>query len=559
MKRYIVLVMLMNIIFNVFPESRNSMEMSSVIITGSYKADKESLSKQVYSVDSLFSDPQIKEILVDSSLNIRDLGSIGSLITLSISGARSSQTAKMLDGVLLNSPANGDFDVSWIEKEMLSSIRVDHSPFNLNGSGSGSGGAIDFSGINYAEDILGVSFGSDKYKKTYLKKKLSEDSSLFISNKEYRGETQNHCGRQNTFYLKKNKEHLKVSLWYSDRKQYLAGSSLFPTPGNYNDSNIFVFNIQNRIKGNIRVGLSTVNEKNSLYEKVLDMSSPTETSHYTIFLNKKIRTSEFKFTCEILEGESEQFADTDFDGVWDTQRGYDKDEEIYSFSFHKNIKDSIKLSAKVFSRENQEFEEFTALKEFSGSSLILGNRYSVPTFNDLYWPNTGFVKGNVNLESESMDFIEYQKKINGLSIDICYNSYEDLIEWMPDNSGVWRPVNLSKATVESFGIRYDVNENITLQMKRKRARDGNGNYLIYRPMIDSLFRYRKDDLDLALEYTGKRFINGRWYGGFSILDLSYSDDRFYITVENLFDKKYISTLNYPLGKRSVFFGVRKKI
>ncbi|PLX17655.1 MAG: hypothetical protein C0601_06400 [Candidatus Muiribacterium halophilum] len=406
MKKIIVAIFLVLIITQIFALQKKSFEMGRVSIIGKVKKDRSNISKDVYSVDSLFESAQIKDSLIDSSLTVRNLGSVGSLLTATLKGAKSPQTAKMFDGVLLNSPANGDFDISWIEKEMLSSIKIEYSPFFMNSSGSGSGGMIDFSGLNHTPNILGISLGSEKYKKHYINTMIDDFTTLFISNKEYRGGSSLERGRQNSIYIKKNKERFKTSLWYADRTQYLLGPSTFLTPGNYNDSTLFVYSLRSSPVKEIEYGLSAVIEKNSLYEKNLDTMSPTSTKRYNVFFNRDFNDLKVKLTYEKFIGKSEQFADTDFDGLWDTKRGYDKEEDLYSVSMRKSLSPFLILTGKYYSREDEDYQEFTILKDFDDhSKIVIGNRYNSPTFNDLYWPNSGFTKGNPLLKSETSGFV----------------------------------------------------------------------------------------------------------------------------------------------------------
>ncbi|MCK5034354.1 MAG: TonB-dependent receptor [Candidatus Sabulitectum sp.] len=75
--------------------------------------------------------------------------------------------------------------------------------------------------------------------------------------------------------------------------------------------------------------------------------------------------------------------------------------------------------------------------------------FRAPTVNDLYWPSDGYTSGNPELESERTTGAEIGAGWNGISSsgDICgfITRSNDLIMWLPDDSGVWSPSNISSS------------------------------------------------------------------------------------------------------------------
>lgn len=90
------------------------------------------------------------------------------------------------------------------------------------------------------------------------------------------------------------------------------------------------------------------------------------------------------------------------------------------------------------------------LYDFYQLKINASKNYRIPTYNDLYWQ--GF--GNVNLKPEE----SYQAEINNnfnykevsLSITGYYNSVDNLLRWVPDASGIFRPENTN--AVEIYGL-----------------------------------------------------------------------------------------------------------
>ena len=82
--------------------------------------------------------------------------------------------------------------------------------------------------------------------------------------------------------------------------------------------------------------------------------------------------------------------------------------------------------------------------------------YRVPTVNDLYWPADGYVSGNPDLRSERSTGAEAGLKLNTalLFSEACvfWTDSSDLITWLPGETGVWSPSNVSSSV--SRGIEF---------------------------------------------------------------------------------------------------------
>jgi iron complex outermembrane receptor protein len=80
--------------------------------------------------------------------------------------------------------------------------------------------------------------------------------------------------------------------------------------------------------------------------------------------------------------------------------------------------------------------------------------FRIPTFNDLYWQPGG----NLDLVPESsyqIDFgQEFNYKILNFKLNAFYIITDDLIQWQPDNTGLWSPVNVGE--VENYGLESEL-------------------------------------------------------------------------------------------------------
>lgn len=88
--------------------------------------------------------------------------------------------------------------------------------------------------------------------------------------------------------------------------------------------------------------------------------------------------------------------------------------------------------------------------------LNASKNFRIPTFNDLYWVGAG-AAGNFELVPETALQAEIGQtlKIKNSSISLSgfYISTTDLIQWRPDVSGNWSPVNIKDVT--QYGLEFE--------------------------------------------------------------------------------------------------------
>ena len=98
-------------------------------------------------------------------------------------------------------------------------------------------------------------------------------------------------------------------------------------------------------------------------------------------------------------------------------------------------------------------------------SLVLtaSRNYRIPTFNDLFWEGIGAI-GNRDLQAESAWQAEIGQNFNlkdlGISLNGFYISTQNLIQWRPDLSGIWSPLNLNDVTQYGLEFETDLKKNI---------------------------------------------------------------------------------------------------
>jgi len=180
-----------------------------------------------------------------------------------------------------------------------------------------------------------------------------------------------------------------------------------------------------------------------------------------------------------------------------------------------------------------------------------GQSFRAPSFDDLYWPEDAYSKGNPDLKPEkafNLDggfSFQIEKKF-ALEMAGFYNQIKDLIQWAPGNTpdGKWAPENVGKAqfwgiesnlVIRPFSFLSLTTNHTYLQAQDHSGRPGeNGKNLIYRP---------RNRINVSLDGSWKIF---RAFGEVKWVDRRYTGFPDPISNKDLFLESY-GLFNLGLG------------
>ena len=84
----------------------------------------------------------------------------------------------------------------------------------------------------------------------------------------------------------------------------------------------------------------------------------------------------------------------------------------------------------------------------------IGKSYRVPTFDDLYWPDEGWGRGNPDLNPETSTNFDVglvlarnTAAFSQVEINYFTNRIQNLISWGADEQGIWMPLNIGEAKI----------------------------------------------------------------------------------------------------------------
>lgn len=407
---------------------------------------------------------------------------LGMVSSPSFRGTSASHTAVIWNGININSQLNGQIDFNAISANSYNNITVRSGGGSvLFGSGAIGGtihldNLVEFSkqenhkllarygsyntqhiSYNYVKAnekrfvSIGLGYNSSDNDFDYLDSNLSNENGDFF----------NYNFDLNYGYKINNKHQLK---WYSNT--FFADRNLSRTlnaPSNdgyedLNSKNLLEWNYSLSSKEMITSRISYLYEKFKYFDnnenKSIFSDGNTQRKIAQIDYNNSI-SSKIKLN-SILSFESIAAKGSSFDS---------NTRNIFSGVLSLNHQLTNKLSYGVQFRQDVQNDFDSPFLYSLGIEQQFNNNYTlsintsknfrIPTFNDLYWKPGG----NINLKPEESYQFEIGNAIHLKNVSFQINGFyiksSDLIQWIPNQSGVWSPTNTDET--RNVGIEFSAN------------------------------------------------------------------------------------------------------
>ena len=551
------------------------------------------------------------------SLELRTYGGYAGVTSASFDGGYARHTKVLYNGVDLTDAMNGQVDLSSLPSFALSSIN-----YKLNSGTRFGSGSIDGS-ININNDVLDNNvfysvgdFGFSQYGANYSinrktsKRNISFGKTSYDGDYKYTDSTGNKIKRLNNYL---DQFFLSVDRQFVVREDFLvniftlrtenlrgaAGSTTFPSDNATRKDDFELFALSfNKFFDNGSLDLY-MNRSNN-YQEFDDSegSFPVYSEHeldYSVFGLRGNHTINSSFNYEaVFNVKSERV---------DSSELQKEELETTSFSFVGNyvnteydfkVSPSLRYDSRVENKKTTYNLGFEAINQFidSGSSydfnLDVGSSFQFPTMNDLFWPDGLYSGGNPDLKPEESEYlalsISNESLIGKVKVTASFKDYENLILWQPDESFKYVPINVSSAERTSYNFQYqkdfsDLYMQLTYNVYDSLDKDIDEK-LLYVPDSSAslLLVYKLNNLthySLNYKLVGERIlqyessfaeqVNDKSYG---LLSLGVSNVfnwmgedsvMLNVTVDNLLDEEYISTIGYPEPGRSIKFTLEYKL
>ena len=551
------------------------------------------------------------------SLELRTYGGYAGVTSASFDGGYARHTKVLYNGVDLTDAMNGQVDLSTLPSFALSSIN-----YRLNSGTRFGSGSIDGS-ININNDFLDNNvfysvgdFGFSQYGANYSinrktsKRNISFGKTSYDGDYKYTDSTGNKIKRLNNYL---DQFFLSVDRQFVVREDFLvniftlrtenvrgaAGSTTFPSDNATRKDDFELFALSfNKFFDNGSLDLY-MNRSNN-YQEFDDSegSFPVYSEHeldYSVFGLRGNHTINSSFNYEAAFNVKSERVDSS-----ELQK---EELETTSFSFVGNyvntehdfkVSPSLRYDSRVENKKTTYNLGFEAVNQFidSGSAfdfyLDIGSSFQFPTLNDLFWPDGLYSGGNPDLKPEESEYfvlsISNESFIGKMKVTASFKDYENLILWQPDESFKYVPINVSSAERTSYNFQYlkdfsDLHMQLTYNVYDSLDEDIDEK-LLYVPDSSAslLLVYKLNNLthySLNYKFVGDRILQ---YGSsfaeqvndksFGLLSLGVSnvfnwmgEDSVMLnmTVDNLLDEEYISTIGYPEPGRSIKFTLEYKL
>lgn len=209
------------------------------------------------------------------------------------------------------------------------------------------------------------------------------------------------------------------------------------------------------------------------------------------------------------------------------------------------------------------------------TDLKISKSSKTPTFKQRYYESSTQM-GNPDLEMESATNFQLSNsmKINdklSANLNIFYSKVDNGISGAYDSNGIYTYENITSSTRKGFesGFDYKVNDIVSMDLSYLYLifrNDDTGLFLAAKPkhkiQSDIYMKYKNFKANLGAYYVSESFndsknkeiLDGHFVADTKI-EYSYGNKKFYVEIENLFDKPYDAHIGYPTAGRTYLFGI----
>jgi outer membrane receptor for ferrienterochelin and colicins len=506
------------------------------------------------------------ELLSKKGILVQSYGGFGALQSPSIRAGKADQILFLLDGVRINEPQQGGFDLSCIPLSWVKRIEIIKGPISSHWGQDACSGVINI--ITKEKTTFSLSAG-DKNCRNISGSicKNFPNLKLVLA-----------CGYKQADNWRKNAELFYQNDILAKLTHYFKGLSTTlgfnrldkrkGCPGKINKPKLkdWQKDLQNRysFKLNYKDFVNLNLFYNDYLRKFWDEEKKELDKH-----KKYVTSGEIKFSLPINENLSYGFGlDWREDKVDSTKVKIHN--RICKSCYLQGLYNSKFIDASVSCRYDKIGKE-KAITMNQGFALKLskddilkmnwGLGFRAPTFDDLYWPKTAWAEGNPNLKPEKIkEFNISYSKFGHFSICYFKKFADNLIDWFKFPDKIWRPCNINKAEIE--GCEFEMNTKLTDWFSIS------SNYSHYLPIDKEKKEFIKDQLKALFNISYNIDFGQVWANihtkhvekyqdiKYKITDLVIGyKDIFTLRINNIFDEEYQDIKGYPGVPRSVFFEI----
>ncbi len=493
-------------------------------------------------------------------VSVREYGGSMPVTSISIRGGDPSQVDQMIDGVSIVSARDGQ-PTGIFDPAVFTSVEIARGGAAPGGSGSGSAGAINYLPPLFSQpfsfSVSALSSGAVYFTSKYKGSAFSLRRNMGNQGTEGYSTTVLATGRLNSMKFG------GIGSWATGGVE--APSWTLPIDGNRKQGQFkgWINVVSNDFEIDFNAGAGFMDYLQKTPTVIDDNHSDFSTGISLLwngFVTVQSGLNSFWLQSTATDDHNLQVGTVHINkntGSFDSSIGY-------RFDSNSNSNFSGRFTA-----------EYQLKSLYMFSSIFTDHR--VPTINDLYWPSDGYAMGNPDLQNErstGMEIgLEWADYLFHGSLCGFYTISDDLIFWLPDNSGVWTPSNVSSSVSKGLevaaGFTTDITQssgtftwNIATDETANTPREGL--LLPYRPeytwgFSTDILVLSNLSITVALNGMGKRFTNRTqsenleeyWLMDVSVIRHFFHGINLNFGLDNIMDTFYEETNGYSGSSRSL--------
>ncbi len=531
----------------------------------------------------------------NSNLYFKENG-FGMVSSPSFRGTNASQTAVIWNGININSQLNGQTDFNTMNVTNFDVIDIRSGGGSVQYGSGAIGGSIHLGNSlefnSHFDNSIRLSYGSFNTKMTnasssFGNSKFSGNVNIAYvdSDNDHKylgtdrvnenGEFDNLNLNVNLGYFISDNDVLKLYHQSYNGSRNFSGTLVAPSNSKYEDENYRTMLEWTRISGAVSSKLKAVHlhEKFKYFEnKDNNIFSFGKVNTFILNHNFNWRLSNTLQFRSILEFNQFNGGGSSFG---DSERSAFSATALINHRPSKNLEYNVNVR-KDFTSDFNNPLLFSVDAAYRVSNLYIiqfngSKNFRIPTFNDLYWQPGG----NLSLEPESSYQLDLGHNFRFKSLNINLNTYyittKDLIQWRPDNTGVWQPINVAKS--HSYGVELEGQSTLKF---RNHTFTFSGHYsytvsenletnkqLIYVPFhkgnLSMAHSFKSFSMFYQQLFNGEVFIIGNDLDGFNVANIGMGYElnkkgkvgyNVNFRVNNLYNKNYQNVALRPMPNRN---------
>jgi outer membrane cobalamin receptor len=540
---------------------------------------------------------RLDEVLQDVvGLHVVSSGPAGSLSSASIRGSEAAQVLVLIDGVRLNSPQYGQFDLNQLPVALNEIERIEV----LRGAASALYGSNALGGViniitRSPQETPSTQVGwTEGERKTRI---VSGSTSRQAGDFRYRlgaesrasdGYRKNSDFEQYTLnglfgYSPTEDVDVELSAYHLDYESGIPGSESWPSPDAEQEDKRTVAALKLETPlGPVKLTARGIYEHHRNNYRDPGGWVPINETHTIDTYGAELHAEKTLNGHSFLVGGDYYRDDLDSTNIGDE----DQEHGAVFGQFQADLAASMTLLLGLRYDIHSDFDNelspraalHIALTDVTRVRLSASKAFRAPTLNDLYWPEDSFSKGNPDLDPETA--WEYELALEQtlgdrgrVSLAGFLRDAEDLISWQPDDFFVYSPVNVNDARIWGVEVdgRFDlcsfatIGGNYTYLHPKDRDTD---EYLLGKPRHEAHgFVALKPFNETTLRFDGRYL---RYYPeiarkekDYFVTDLALTHAIMFgevavdatVSVKNLFNEGYEANPGYPMPPRELFAGL----